>query len=91
MDRGYSAPDDASQGTIYFHPRADNQRAQADFMFSTIIPEVLRRTPDLPMGEIAILYTAANVGNSSDAPVDTSSSSSTSSGSSPARRRDSIV
>jgi DNA helicase-2/ATP-dependent DNA helicase PcrA len=63
-DRGYSAPDGASQGTIYFHPRTDNERAQADFVFTTIIPEVLRRTPGLPMGEIAILYTAANIGNS---------------------------
>jgi DNA helicase-2/ATP-dependent DNA helicase PcrA len=37
-DRGYSAPEDADEGTIYFHPRPGDYARQADYLFSTYCP-----------------------------------------------------
>jgi redox-sensitive bicupin YhaK (pirin superfamily) len=62
-DRDYAAPDDAKHGTIYFHPGAGGLAAQAEHLFATIIPEAQARTKDLTLGEIAILYPAAYIGD----------------------------
>jgi len=61
--RGYSAPDDAAEGTIFFHPRTGSYEDQADYLFSTVLPEVFKRIPDLKPGRIAILYQAAWIGD----------------------------
>lgn len=62
-DRGYSAPDGAHQGTIFFHPLRGGLKQQADRLFSMVLPEVQARIPKLKMGDIAILYPSAAVGN----------------------------
>lgn len=67
-DRGYQAPEDAEAGTIYFHPLTGTYETQADFIFETIIPEAINRQPDLRLGQIAVLYPAAWIG---DAVADT--------------------
>jgi AAA domain len=62
-DRGYSAPEGAHQGTIYFHPRNGSYDQHADYLFSTVIPDVMGRIPDLAPGDIAILYPTAAIGD----------------------------
>lgn len=61
--RGYRAPDDAHEGTIFFHPRPGGYAAQAQFLFQQLLPEIRERLPGLPLGEVAILYPAAYIGN----------------------------
>jgi len=62
-ERDYSAVDGAEQGTIYFHPQAGNYGDHAEFVFSELLPDILARTPELNIGDIAILYPAANFGD----------------------------
>jgi len=62
-ERGYQAPEDADEGTIYFHPSTYLQEQQADYIFSTILPKALERMPGISLGEIAILYPSAKVGD----------------------------
>lgn len=62
-ERGYSAPDDAAEGTVYFHPGTGSYEEQADYLFSTILPEAMERLPGLPLGRVAILYPAAWIGD----------------------------
>jgi DNA helicase-2/ATP-dependent DNA helicase PcrA len=64
-DRDYAAPEGAHEGTIYFHPRPGSSYGQhAEFLFSELLPEIKARRPDLPEGDIAILYPAAWIGDS---------------------------
>jgi superfamily I DNA/RNA helicase len=62
-ERGYAAPDGAAEGMIYFHPRNGDYNQQADYLFSTILPRALARSPDLSLGRVAILYPAAWIGD----------------------------
>ncbi|SEN59531.1 ATP-dependent helicase [Nitrosomonas marina] len=62
-DRGYQAPDGAAEGTIYFHPLTQDYRVQANRLFTEILPDVMNRIPDLTLGQIAVLYQSANIGN----------------------------
>ena len=50
-------------GTIYFHPRPGQYQQHADFLFSSLLPEVMERLPGLLPGNIAILYQAAWIGD----------------------------
>lgn len=61
--RGYRAAEGAAEGTVYFHPLAGNYEGHAAWLFSTLLPEVEARNPDLQRGNIAILYAAAFMGN----------------------------
>lgn len=61
-DRDYQAPDGAAEGTIFFHPGGAYEQ-QADHLFSTVLPDALTRKPDLTLGNIAVLYTAAWIGD----------------------------
>ena len=61
--RGYTAPEDAAEGTIFFHPRTGAYEQQAAYLFSTVLPEVIERIPELKLGRIAILYPAAWIGD----------------------------
>lgn len=63
-DRDYEAPEDAVEGTIYFHPLPGNYDQQANHLFETLLPAVMERLPDLQLGEIAVLYPAASFGDS---------------------------
>lgn len=62
-ERDYAAVDGAAQGTIYFHPQVSNYDSHADFVFSVLLPDIINRTPELNIGDIAILYPAANIGD----------------------------
>ena len=62
-ERGYEAPDDAVEGTVYFHPLQGRYEAQAAYVFDTLLPEALERHTDLQLGDVAILYPAAWLGN----------------------------
>lgn len=61
--RGYRAPDNAHEGTIYFHPCTGGYAGQAKHLIEKLIPEIRERLPDLNLGEIAVLYPAAFVGD----------------------------
>lgn len=62
-DRGYRAPDGAPEGAIFFHPRRGAYDEQADYLFSTVLSVAFDRTADLRLGDIAILYPAAWIGD----------------------------
>ncbi len=62
-ERDYAAPKDASQGTIFFHPLTGSYSQQAEKIFTDIIPAAQKRIPDLVLGEIAILYPSAAIGD----------------------------
>jgi ATP-dependent DNA helicase UvrD/PcrA len=62
QDRGYEVPDDAAEGVVYFHPRGGTFADHADYLFSTLVPEILARTGVSP-GQAAILYPAAWIGD----------------------------
>ncbi len=62
-DRDYEAAEGAEEGTIYIHPCNGQYPQHADFFFSTILPDIQSRVPDLQLGDIAILYPAAWIGD----------------------------
>lgn len=61
--RGYRTPDGAHGGSIYFHPCSGGYSGQARYLMEQLIPEILVRRPGLNLGEIAILYPAAFIGD----------------------------
>jgi DNA helicase-2/ATP-dependent DNA helicase PcrA len=61
--RDYTAPDDASQGTIFFHPCPGTLARQADYLFTNIWPAIAARVPGLMPGHVAVLYATAAIGN----------------------------
>lgn len=61
--RGYRAPDGAHEGMIYSHPCTGGYAAQARYLIEQLIPEMRARRPDLNLGEVAILYPAAFIGD----------------------------
>lgn len=62
-ERGYNAPDGAHEGTIYFHPCSGGYATQARYLIEQLIPEIRERRPDIHLGEIAVLYPAAFLGD----------------------------
>lgn len=62
-ERGYEAPENAAQGTVYFHPLQGSYEAQASHVYDTLLPEAMARQPDLQLGDVGILYPAAWLGN----------------------------
>ena len=62
-ERGYTAPDGAQDGTIFFHPRNGTYQQQADYLFSKALPAAFNRMPEMTLGDIAILYPAAWIGD----------------------------
>lgn len=61
--RGYTVPEGAHEGTVYFHPCAGGYQGQADYLIGELIPEILARRPDTDLGQIAILYQAYFLGD----------------------------
>jgi superfamily I DNA/RNA helicase len=57
--RGYEAAEGAEEGTIYFHRESGSYEQQAARIFTTILPEIAKRHPDLQAGDIAVLYPGA--------------------------------
>ena len=64
QERGYSAVEEAEEGVIYFHPQMGNHDHHADHVFSQLLPDILERNPHLSLGDIAILYPTAAIGDS---------------------------
>ncbi|MCH4814044.1 ATP-dependent helicase [Vreelandella neptunia] len=62
-DRDYEAAEGANEGTIHFHPRTGNRDQQADDLFSSLLPDIRERLPDLRLADIAILYPSAPIGD----------------------------
>ena len=63
-ERDYEAANGAERGTIFFHPMLGTYEDHAEQLFSTIIPEVMERNPNLRLGDIGVLYPAAWIGDS---------------------------
>ena len=61
--RGYQAPGDAHEGTLYFHPCTGGYSGQARYLIEELIPQIRERHADLNLGEIAVLYPAAFLGD----------------------------
>ena len=62
-ERDYVAPEEAEDGTIFFHQMHEDYDRQAERLFSSILPEALARMPGLRRGQIAVLYPAAWIGD----------------------------
>ena len=62
-ERGYRAPEDADEGTIFFHPCTGGYAGQARYLMEELIPEIRERRPNINLGEIAVLYPAAFLGD----------------------------
>jgi DNA helicase-2/ATP-dependent DNA helicase PcrA len=62
-DRDYEAADGAAEGTIYFHPCKGDYEQQAEYLFSAALPGAMALIPKTRMGNIAILYPAAWIGD----------------------------
>lgn len=62
-DRGYRSNDPTRGATIEFVERTDGLEDQADYAVNTIIPAVLAEKPGRTLGDIAILYRAAPIGD----------------------------
>ena len=62
-ERGYQAPDGAAEGTIFFHPMRQNYVVQANHLFTKILPDAMNRVLELQLGQVAILYQAAYIGD----------------------------
>lgn len=62
-ERDYEPADGAAEGTIYFHPRNGQYEHHAAYLFSDLLPEIQERLPDLNLGDIAILYPEAWIGD----------------------------
>jgi DNA helicase-2/ATP-dependent DNA helicase PcrA len=56
-------PEGAHEGTVYFHPCTGGYQGQAKFLIEDLIAEIRARRPDMPLGEIAVLYPAAFIGD----------------------------
>ncbi|WP_431288391.1 ATP-dependent helicase [Roseateles chitinivorans] len=63
VQRGYEPRTDAALGEVFVHPLVGNLEAQAHHLFSVLLPAVMNRNPRLQLGDIAVLYSAAWVGN----------------------------
>lgn len=63
-DRGYEPVEGAPESTIYFHPVGGNYLNQASWLFGTLLPEIRNRRPELKLGDIAVIYPAAWIGDS---------------------------
>jgi DNA helicase-2/ATP-dependent DNA helicase PcrA len=61
--RGYEAAEGAEDGTIFFHRETGSYEQQALRIFTTILPEIAERHPDLQAGDIAVLYPGAWLGD----------------------------
>jgi len=61
--RGYRTPLGAHEGKIFFHALAGSYEDQANHLFSVVLPDLQRRLNKLRLGEIAILYPAAWIGD----------------------------
>lgn len=62
-ERDYSAVKGAKQGAVFIHPLEGGHDVQAQRLIGTLLPEALARNPDLSHGDVAVLYSAAWLGD----------------------------
>ena len=62
-ERDYQARDDAEDGTVYFHPLDGRLEDQAAYVFDTLLPQIQSRNPDAGLGDVAVLYHGAWMGD----------------------------
>jgi DNA helicase-2/ATP-dependent DNA helicase PcrA len=63
-ERDYKAAEGSGEGTVYFDERSGSYERQAHFWAANDLPEALKRNPDLVLGDVAVLYPAAWIGDS---------------------------
>jgi DNA helicase-2/ATP-dependent DNA helicase PcrA len=61
--RDYDAVAGAPAGEVFFHPLRGRYEGQASVLIDELLPQALARHPDLRLGDVAILYPAAWLGN----------------------------
>lgn len=61
--RDYEAAEGATEGLIYFHATNGRYERHAAHLFSELLPDIQERMPDVKLGDIAVLYPAAWIGN----------------------------
>lgn len=61
--RDYEAVAGAPAGEVFFHPLRGRYEGQASVLINELLPQALARHPDLRLGDVAILYPAAWLGN----------------------------
>lgn len=62
-NRNYRTPNNSHEGSIYFHPRNEEISKQAYYLIDHLIPEIQKRHPNSHLGNIAVLYPAAFLGD----------------------------
>jgi superfamily I DNA/RNA helicase len=61
--RGYDAVEGAPTGEVFFHPLRGRYEVQASVLINELLPQALARHPNLRLGDVAILYPAAWLGD----------------------------
>ena len=61
--RDYGAVTGALAGEVFFHPLRGRYEGQASVLINELLPQALVRHPDLRLGDVAILYPAAWLGD----------------------------
>ena len=62
-DRGYKVPEGATDGIVHFCGLTGCYERQAKWLFRTLIPGLIETLPNLELGDLAILYPAAWIGD----------------------------
>ncbi|MER9072002.1 ATP-dependent helicase [Mesorhizobium sp. M0904] len=63
-DRGYQAAEGSPEGAVYFHPRpGGSYDQQASYVFDTLLPAIQERLPGIGIGDVALVYPAAWIGD----------------------------
>lgn len=62
-ERDYDAVTGAPAGEVFFHPLRGRYEVQASVLINELLPEALARHPNLRLGDVAILYPAAWLGD----------------------------
>ncbi|MFT4300885.1 MAG: ATP-dependent helicase [Desulfovibrio sp.] len=63
VQRDYQAVEGNDAGLIFFHPQKGRYEAHAAFFFSKLLPAIQARLPELKVGDIAVLYPEAWMGD----------------------------
>lgn len=62
-ERDYQAREGAEDGTVYFHPLNGRLEDHAAYVFDTLLTQIQSRNPDARLGDVAVLYHGAWMGD----------------------------